>query len=41
MSENPYKKKDFLEVAKHQFAQISAEFEKAWRLSRTRSAASR
>ena len=29
MSENPHKKQDFLEVAKHQFAQISAEFEKA------------
>jgi chromosome condensin MukBEF ATPase and DNA-binding subunit MukB len=29
MSENPPKKQDFLEVAKHQFAQISAEFEKA------------
>jgi len=29
MSENPQKKQDFLEVAKHQFAQISAEFEKA------------
>ena len=29
MSENPYKKQDFIEVAKHQFAQISAEFEKA------------
>jgi len=29
MSENPYKKQDFLEVAKHQFAQVSAEFDKA------------
>ena len=29
MSETPHKKQDFLEVAKHQFAQISAEFEKA------------
>jgi hypothetical protein len=29
MSESPHKKQDFLEVAKHQFAQISAEFEKA------------
>jgi len=29
MSENPHKKQDFLEVARHQFAQISAEFEKA------------
>jgi hypothetical protein len=29
MSENPHKKPDFLEVAKHQLAQISAEFEKA------------
>ena len=29
MSENPHKKQDFLEVAKHQFAQISAEFDKA------------
>jgi chromosome condensin MukBEF ATPase and DNA-binding subunit MukB len=29
MSEQPHKKQDFLEVAKHQFAQISAEFEKA------------
>ena len=29
MSENPQQKQDFLEVAKHQFAQISAEFEKA------------
>jgi chromosome condensin MukBEF ATPase and DNA-binding subunit MukB len=29
MSETPHKKPDFLEVAKHQFAQISAEFEKA------------
>jgi cytochrome c553 len=29
MSENPPKKQDFLEVAKRQFAQISAEFEKA------------
>ena len=29
MSENSQKKQDFLEVAKHQFAQISAEFEKA------------
>ena len=29
MSDNPYKKQDFLEVAKHQFAQISAEFDKA------------
>jgi gas vesicle protein len=29
MSDNPYKKQDFLEVAKHQFGQISAEFEKA------------
>lgn len=29
MSETPHKKQDFLEVAKHQFAQVSAEFEKA------------
>lgn len=29
MSENPYKKKDFLEVAKHQFGQLSDEFQKA------------
>jgi len=29
MSENPPKRQDFLEVARHQFAQISAEFEKA------------
>jgi chromosome segregation ATPase len=29
MSENPHKKQDFLEVARHQLAQISAEFEKA------------
>jgi hypothetical protein len=29
MSENPNKKPDFLEVAKHQLAQISAEFEKS------------
>jgi hypothetical protein len=29
MSETPHKKPDFLEVAKHQLAQISAEFEKA------------
>jgi chromosome condensin MukBEF ATPase and DNA-binding subunit MukB len=29
MSGTPHKKQDFLEVAKHQFAQISAEFEKA------------
>ena len=29
MSDHPHKKPDFLEVAKHQFAQISAEFEKA------------
>ena len=29
MSENHPKRQDFLEVAKHQFAQISAEFEKA------------
>ncbi len=29
MSDNPHKKQDFLEVAKHQFAQISAEFDKA------------
>jgi Mn-containing catalase len=29
MSENPHKKQDFLEVARHQFANISAEFEKA------------
>jgi chromosome condensin MukBEF ATPase and DNA-binding subunit MukB len=29
MSENPHKKPDFLEVAKHQLAHISAEFEKA------------
>jgi hypothetical protein len=29
MSENPQKKQDFLEIAKHQFAQISTEFEKA------------
>lgn len=29
MSDNPNKKQDFLDGAKHQFAQISAEFEKA------------
>ena len=29
MSDHPHKKQDFLEVAKHQFAQISAEVEKA------------
>jgi hypothetical protein len=29
MSENPNKKPDFLEIAKHQFAHVSAEFEKA------------
>ena len=29
MSETPHNKQDFLEVAKRQFAQISAEFEKA------------
>src|SRR5919201_5022443 len=29
MSEKPHKRQDFLEVAKQQFAQISAEFEKA------------
>jgi hypothetical protein len=29
MSDSPHKKPDFLEVAKHQFAHISAEFEKA------------
>jgi hypothetical protein len=29
MSETPPKKQDFLDLAKHQFAQISAEFEKA------------
>ena len=29
MSDNPNKKQDFLDEAKHQFAQISAEFEKA------------
>ena len=29
MSETPHKKQDFLEAAKHQFAQVSAEFEKA------------
>jgi hypothetical protein len=29
MSDSPHKKPDFLEVAKHQFAQLSAEFEKA------------
>jgi cytochrome c553 len=29
MSENPHKKQDFLEIARHQFAQISAEVEKA------------
>jgi hypothetical protein len=29
MSENPHKKQDFLQVAKHQLAQISAEFENA------------
>ena len=29
MSETPQKKQDFLELAKHQFAQISAEFDKA------------
>jgi hypothetical protein len=28
MSDNPNKKQDFLDGAKHQFAQISAEFEK-------------
>ena len=28
MSDNPYRKQDFLEVAKHQLAQISAEFDK-------------
>jgi hypothetical protein len=29
MSENPPRTQEFLEAAKHQFAQISAEFEKA------------
>jgi hypothetical protein len=29
MSDNPNKKQEFLDGAKHQFAQISAEFEKA------------
>ena len=29
MSENPHREQDFLEVAKHRFAQISAEVEKA------------
>ena len=29
MSETPQKKQDFLEQAKHQFAQLTAEFEKA------------
>ena len=29
MSDNPYKKQDFLDAAKHQLAQIAAEFEKA------------
>jgi hypothetical protein len=29
MSEKPHQKQDFLELAKRQFAQISAEFEKA------------
>jgi chromosome segregation ATPase len=29
MSEHPYRKPDFLEVAKHQFAQLSEEFQKA------------
>jgi hypothetical protein len=29
MSENPYKKQDFLEAAKHQYAQLSEEFQKA------------
>ena len=29
MSENPPKKQDFLDVTKHQIAQISTEFEKA------------
>jgi hypothetical protein len=29
MSENPHKKQDFLEVAKHQLTHITAEFEKA------------
>jgi hypothetical protein len=29
MSESPHKKQEFLETAKHQYAQISAEFEKA------------
>jgi hypothetical protein len=29
MSETPHKKQDFLDLAKHQFAQIAAEFEKA------------
>ena len=29
MSETPHRKQDFLELAKRQFAQISAEFEKA------------
>ena len=35
MSENPRKKPDFLDLAKSQFAQIAAEFEKASRPSRT------
>lgn len=29
MSESPNKKQDFIELAKHQFSQVSAEFEKA------------
>ena len=29
MSESPRKKQDFLELAKHEFAHLSAEFEKA------------
>jgi hypothetical protein len=29
MSETPHKKQDFLELAKHQLAQITTEFEKA------------
>lgn len=29
MSEHPHRKQDFLDSARHQFAQISAEFEKA------------
>ena len=29
MSETPQKKQDFIEQAKHQFAQLTAEFEKA------------